>query len=376
MSVPPSNPLPTIDPSPWPLQVLDRCLVKFFNFTVSRLAASAQYLPSMRKRLKRLQVIKDIPFGPHREHTLDLYAPPEAELPSLDTLKRLWRDGTGAETDRGQGQRERGASDPSQAPYPFALYLHGGGFVTCSKDSHWTFGVRLAEAGLITLVVNYRLSIDAPCPAALEDCATSLAWALDHADALNLDVERGMIAGESAGGNLTLALTLCLLRRDRAPWASAIYDRGWTPKMIAPACAFLDVSSAGRLPDEMHPFFLWRIQALGRRYLTKSKRPDLGEPLSELVDGVTLDRPCPPVFIPIGDNDPVYRDSMLLAEELTRRHIPHRLVIYPRGIHAFHAAINTSLAERCWRDHLDYWRVCDDDTYEEAHVHADAEHQT
>ena len=376
MSIPPSKPLPTVDPSPWPLKVLDRCLVKFFNFTVSRLAASAQYMPSMRRRLKALQVIKDIPFGPHREHTLDLYAPLDAPLPDLDTLRELWQNRSGSGDDAKQNRHKRGVHDP--VLYPFALYLHGGGFVTCSKDSHWTFGVRLAEAGLIALVVNYRLSIDAPCPAALEDCAASLAWTLDHADALNLDLERGMIAGESAGGNLTLALTLCLLRRDRAPWASAIYDRGWTPRMIAPACAFLDVSSAGRLPDEMHPFFLWRIQALGRRYLAESRRPDLGEPLSELVNGITLDRPCPPVFIPIGDNDPVYRDSMLLAEELTRRHIPHRLVIYPRGIHAFHAAINTSLAERCWRDHFDYWRICDDDTTadgnEYAHIPANTEH--
>ena len=128
--------------------------------------------------------------------------------------------------------------------------------------------------------------------------------------------------------------------------------------MIAPACAFLDVSCSGRLPDEMNRFFLWRVRSLGHRYLGASARPDLGEPLSELVNDVTLDRPCPPVFIPIGDNDPVYRDSILLAEELERRHISHRLVIYPKGIHAFHAAINTSIAERCWEDHLTYWQVC------------------
>ena len=106
MSVPPSKPLPTINPSSWPLQVLDRCLVKFFNFTVSRLAASAQYLPSMRKRLKALQVIKDIPFGPHREHTLDIYAPPDATLPNLDTLKELWRSRGGAADEVDQSQQK------------------------------------------------------------------------------------------------------------------------------------------------------------------------------------------------------------------------------------------------------------------------------
>jgi acetyl esterase/lipase len=84
------------------------------------------------------------------------------------------------------------------------------------------------------------------------------------------------------------------------------------------------------------------------------------------------------VFIPIGDNDPVYRDSALLAEELERRRIPHRLVIYPRGIHAFHAAINMSLAERCWRDHVSYWRECGGEVYEEdptSHPELPSDHQ-
>ena len=377
MSLTQPNPSSSSRRRSWPSKALDRCIIKFFNFTVSTLAASAQYLPSMRRRIKKIQIIKNIPFGPHKDHTLDIYAPRGVKLPDLNDLKVLWRDLKLDEVDHlsshqephvhGSIKRGQAHGDPeSNARYPFALYLHGGGFVTCSKDSHWTFGVRLAEAGLVTFLVNYRLSIDAPCPAALEDCARSLSWLLDHADRLNIDLDQGMITGESAGGNLTLGLLLCLLRCDSSPWARALFDREWVPRMIAPACAFLDVSSAGRLPDEMNRFFLWRVQALGHRYLAESDRPDLGEPLSELTRDVELARPCPPVFIPIGDNDPVYRDSILLAEELDRRQIPHRLVIYPRGVHAFHAAINMSLAERCWRDHVSYWRECGGELYEEA----------
>ena len=348
---------PSLKPTPWALRLIDRCVIKLFTLTLNNLSSSVRYLPKVRRRIQKLQVIKDIPFGPDKQHTLDMYAPQNVTLPDRSDLEQLYQRKISSQDAASTTHRAKEELD-TPGRYPFALYLHGGGFVTFSKDSHWPFGVRLAEAGFVTFLINYRLSIDEPCPAALEDCAIALSWILDHANELNLNLDQCMITGESAGGNLTLALLLCLLRRDTLPWASDLFDRGWLRRMAVPACAFLDVSCAERLADEMNPFFLWRIKALGRRYLFKSERPDLGEPLSELVQGAKLARPCPPVFIPIGDNDPVYRDSILLAKELAHRDIPHRLTIYPRGIHAFHAAIHMSLAEKCWRDHWSYWREC------------------
>ena len=325
-----------------PARFVDQCTVSLFNATVNSLSASVRRSKWARDRLRGVQVLKDIPFGARSDLTLDIYAPLDATLPSADELSNL--TGTAARD-----------ADATSSTYPFALYLHGGGFALFSKDSHWSFGLRLAEEGFITFVINYRLTPKHPCPAGLEDCALALPWILNRRDQLRLDAARGLIAGESAGGNLTLALTLCLLRRDPAPWASALFDLEWTPRMIAPACAFLDVSGVGREPDEMHPLFAWRVRSLGRKYLAQSERPDLGEPLAELVAGVTLERECPPVLITIGDNDPVYRDSTRLADELRRREIKHELITYPGGIHSFHAAINKPLAAQCWRDHFDYW---------------------
>lgn len=323
-------------------RLFDKVIGKGFELVLQGLSLGAKQLPWAKRRLRSIQVSKGYQYGPLSDwHTLDIYAPLNRSISTQEQISR----------EHGAVSEDSTKSDV----LPFVLYLHGGGFRICSKETHWPFGVRFAEEGFMVFVVNYRLAPAHPCPAGLEDCVLALEWILDHAEQLGIDPKQGMIAGESAGGNLTLATTLCTLREDDEPWAKRLYQRGWVPQMIAPACAFLDVSGSGRDPKEMSALAMSRVKSLGRGYLRGSTVPHLGDPLAELVQGCHLDRPCPPVLITVGDRDPVERDSHRLADELERRSIPHRLMIYSGGIHSFHAAIHRPLAEECWRDHFDYW---------------------
>lgn len=331
-------------PKSLPRRLFDRSIGQFFTFSMNTIAGSTKRLPWARRRLRSIQVSRNISYGPHSKvHQLDVYMPLSHHLPDAKTLSRMSSSPINMENGRSQPKK------------PFVLYLHGGGFRTLSKDTHWPFGLRFAEEGFVAFLINYRLTPQHVCPAGLEDCALALDWILTHHDVLGIDLDQGMIAGESAGGNLTLALTLALIRPDGEPWAQRVFRHQWSPKMIAPACAFLEVSSEGRLDGEMPPFYMNRVNALGRAYLNQSSRPDLASPLEEFNSDQVFTHPCPPVFVTVGDKDIVKRDSERLVDSLRRRGTPHEFVTYPGGIHAFHAAIFHPLAESCWRDHFRFW---------------------
>jgi monoterpene epsilon-lactone hydrolase len=90
------------------------------------------------------------------------------------------------------------------------LYFHGGGMVLMSPKTHRTLTVELAQlTKMRVLSVDYRLAPEHPFPASLEDCVSAYKWLLSQ----GYKAENIIIAGDSAGGNLTLS-TLIKLRDD------------------------------------------------------------------------------------------------------------------------------------------------------------------
>ncbi len=90
---------------------------------------------------------------------------------------------------------------------PILLYLHGGGWVIGSIESHDDVCRRLAQAaGCLVVSVEYRLAPEHPFPAALDDCQAALAWVAAHGAELGGDPARLAVGGDSAGANLAAVL--------------------------------------------------------------------------------------------------------------------------------------------------------------------------
>ena len=97
----------------------------------------------------------------------------------------------------------------AEGPLPLILFMHGGGFVFGSVDTHNDIGHRLAtEAGSAVLSVDYRLAPEHPFPAAVQDSWTALNWALTNAERIGIDPDRIVVHGDSAGGNLAAVTAL------------------------------------------------------------------------------------------------------------------------------------------------------------------------
>jgi len=107
----------------------------------------------------------------------------------------------------------------SSTPLPCVYYIHGGGMqaLSCFNGNYRAFGKIIAAQGVNVAMVDFRNSISpssaeevAPYPAGLNDCVSGLKWLHANAGDLNIDSSRIIAAGESGGGNLTLALGLRL----------------------------------------------------------------------------------------------------------------------------------------------------------------------
>ena len=104
---------------------------------------------------------------------------------------------------------------------PCVYYIHGGGMqvMSCFNGMYRGWGKIIAAQGVAVAMVDFRNCLRpssspevAPFPAGLNDCVSGLKWVHANAEALGIDPARIIVAGESGGGNLTLATGIKLLR--------------------------------------------------------------------------------------------------------------------------------------------------------------------
>lgn len=241
-------------------------------------------------------------------------------------------------------------------PLPVVLYLHGGGFRILSKDTHWMMAGAFGARGYLVFNANYRLSGEAPYPAAVEDAAAALLWVLDHAHEHGGDSARVVLAGESAGANLVTALTVaCCFARAQCG-TEALVARGFVPTAVAALCGLLEVSRWSRFEAIPMPGYARdRIDQVCRGYLgdradDSGAHLDLANPLTVLERDEQPVRALPPFAASVGTADPVLDDTRRLERALARRGIRHHVSYHPSEPHAFQAMIWRDEARRSWRE--------------------------
>lgn len=210
-------------------------------------------------------------------------------------------------------------------PFPLLVYLHGGGFVIGSPDTHARLTALLADgAGCVVASVHYRLAPEFPAPAALGDCVAAVRWALANGELLGVDTSKYVIGGDSAGANLTAAACL-RLRDDGDPLPALQY-------LIYGAYDF-DVSKPSfRQNGEGYMLELQAVDWFMKQYIQDDAcrtdpyvAPNLAADLAAL----------PPAFMQVGTLDPLLDDSFVYGNRLARAGVPVELKVYRDMIHGF-----------------------------------------
>ncbi|KAJ5671825.1 hypothetical protein N7507_000952 [Penicillium longicatenatum] len=95
---------------------------------------------------------------------------------------------------------------------PVLINFHGGGFSIghAIDNARWAHAVTKAHSYCVFISVNYRLAPEHPFPIPIEDGVDAVIWLWDHADNYNLDRDRFVLCGDSAGGNLCFTVPLRL----------------------------------------------------------------------------------------------------------------------------------------------------------------------
>ena len=240
---------------------------------------------------------------------------------------------------------------------PVVMYVHGGAFCAMSKDTHWVMARNFARAGYIVVNINYRLAPKNPYPAGLEDVCTAWKWLYENIDSIGGDAEKVIVAGESAGANLTLALALaCTLPRTEN-FAREIYDLKFIPKAILPMCGIFEVRNPERfLKHRQNPFrFLAfrNVLDIQQKYVQHeiTDQIDFVDPLlmiEELEEVFPLS--LPPTFLSVGTWDPLVEDTKRLYEALKKRRQIVEVRYYPKEVHAFQALLFRKQARMCLKE--------------------------
>jgi acetyl esterase len=147
--------------------------------------------------------VEEIPVDQARAAMEARVAPLKALAPNVGEVADRVIDGPGG------ALRVRLYTPEGEGPFPVVVYLHGGGWVLCSLETHDNVCRHLcAGANAIVASVDYRLAPEHRFPAAIDDSFAALRWAANHAGSFGGDPARIVVAGDSAGGNLAAAAAL------------------------------------------------------------------------------------------------------------------------------------------------------------------------
>ncbi len=201
----------------------------------------------------------------------------------------------------------------------FIYYLHGGGYSIGSIDTHRLLIAQLARAAKANaFAINYRLAPEHPFPAALDDAITAWRWLL----ARGVDPERAVIAGESAGGGLTLATLVALRDAGEALPAAAVTISPWADLTLSGA----SIDGNARFDYLARPV----LETYARRYAPH-------DPTHPLVSPVNADlRGLPPLLIQVGEAEALLDDALAVASRAEAAGVETTLRVFPDMIHVFH----------------------------------------
>lgn len=200
------------------------------------------------------------------------------------------------------------------------LHCHGGGYSTGSSMYARTLTSKLAmSTSMDVFCFDYRLAPEHPCPAALEDAMK--AW--NYLMLLGYGARDVILTGDSAGGNLVLALVLKLKEEDRLLPRGLALMSPWTD-LTSSGESFVTKAAVDPVLDRDY---------IDRMILAYAGERDLKDPLISPLYGDFTG--FPPTYIQVGENEILLSDSTRLHQAFVDVNVSVRMDVYPGMWHVF-----------------------------------------
>lgn len=209
---------------------------------------------------------------------------------------------------------------------PLMEYIHGGGYLIGSPEMIPNLEVIkqfIAKRPCVVIVPAYRKAMDAPYPAALNDCYDTILWAKENAESLGIYDDNFMVAGHSAGGGLTAAVTL--KARDTKDFKIAFQ---------MPIYPMIDDRQNSDSAKEMTNVPAWNSSSNKKGWETYLKGikevPNYAAPARN-TDYTNF----PPTITFVGDLEPFKDETLVYVALLMKENIPVQFKLYKGAFHGF-----------------------------------------
>jgi acetyl esterase len=217
---------------------------------------------------------------------------------------------------------------------PGLIYFHGGGWVLGGPDTHGDMCAEMAKgADIVVVLVDYRLAPEHPHPAQLEDSLNVLSWLREHGPQIGMDPATITGGGDSAGGQMTVGLSLWLRDHNLPPLNGMM--------LIYPVLgndvntpSYLRNANAPCLSREEMVFFL-------DSFLGAKDNPNWTDPYAMPMLAADLSN-LPPAFITVAAHDPLYDDGVNFHARLLAAGVASELRKEPALAHSYMRARHVS----------------------------------
>lgn len=216
------------------------------------------------------------------------------------------------------------------------LWIHGGGYITGMAEMVYISRAMalVKKFGAVVVAPEYRLSKEAPYPAALLDCYAALKYIKNNGAELGINTSQIMVGGESAGGGLAAAV--CMYARDKGEVNIAFQ---------MPLYPMLDDRDTPSSQNNHAPVWNTKRNHIGwKAYLGefwKKEVPAYAAPARQ-TDYSNL----PPAYTFVGDIEPFYWETLTYIENLKKAGVEAKADVYPNCFHAFDMLLPTKKISR------------------------------
>jgi acetyl esterase/lipase len=220
---------------------------------------------------------------------------------------------------------------PADGKRRIVLYMHGGAFLTCGVNSHGRLVETLSKfADSPVLVVNYRMIPKHSVGQALDDCYDAYKWLR----LTGYDPEQIVLAGDSAGGYLSLALAERLQQEGLA---------GESPAAIVTLSPLFEIDNEARanhpnirsdamFPPKAFTALVDLVEAAAARNVVDGKAEEIFEPLDHIEPGL------PRTLIHVSGSEVLLNDARKAAHMLAAAGVPVEVRVWPGQMHVFQIA--------------------------------------
>jgi acetyl esterase/lipase len=214
---------------------------------------------------------------------------------------------------------------PADGKRRIVLYMHGGAFLTGGANSHGRLTTMISHyADSPVLVLNYRMIPKHSIGQAIDDCYDGYQWLRE----LGYGPDQIVLAGDSAGGYLALALAERLLDEGEEPAAmvslSPLMQLTMEPKKAHP-----NIRSDAMFPPKAFDALVDIIARSAARRIVDGKPEEVYEPLDHVEPGL------PRTLIHVSGSEVLLYDARLAARRLAAVGVPAEVRVWPGQIHVF-----------------------------------------